>query len=69
MLVIPDLHAVTRQDCQALDPKLVGGDGLINNGFPHLLGNPGRLKHDDFAALGFAEIISQPVNEQMIARC
>lgn len=58
MPVVADLHAFAGLHHHALDVKLILRESLDAFGF----------KHDDFAALRLAEIVSEPVHEQVVAR-
>ena len=55
--VVAELDALAAQGHQAFDVELVLRQAVDAFGF----------EHDDFAALGRAEVVGQPVNEEMVA--
>src|SRR3974390_1209900 len=65
MPVFADLNRFTAQTYETFDVKLVRRHVPDQS---MLLGDATRRKHDDLPALRLAEIIRQPVHEQMIAR-
>src|SRR5208282_2792392 len=52
------------QTDKAFDVKFIRRNVKL---FTILFGNSLGLEHDDFAALRFAKIVSEPVHEQMVA--
>ena len=68
MAVVADLDFFVRQGDEPFDVKLILRHRIHQVVARVGIENPLRLEHDDFAAFRLAEIVSQPVHEQMIAR-
>ena len=58
MAVVTNFHRITGQTGQALDVKQILVDAVDGLGF----------KNDDFTAIGFSEIVGEPVHQKMIPR-
>src|SRR5215469_10301384 len=62
--VVADLNAFAAEPDKAFDVKLVTGNAVAVTGrFRNSLG----FEYDDLSAFGWAEIVSQPIDEKMVA--